>query len=71
MEATLERSQAVEALQRSQHSGLRRLQVEEKGSSLIISGKVPSYHLKQLAQETVRQYSGQLQLVNRVTVGHS
>jgi len=60
--------QAAHALRRSLHPALRHLQVETSGTALIVSGKVTSYYLKQLAQETIMPVRGELQLVNRVRV---
>ena len=68
MSVTADKSLIFEALQRSHHLGLRRLGVETRGSFLIITGHVPSYFLKQLAQETVKPHLGQLKIVNHVTV---
>ena len=42
--------------------------MEETRESLIISGQVTSYYLKQLAQETIMPVRGELSLVNRVAV---
>lgn len=65
---TLLMSQAAHALKRSLHPALRYLSVEETDDSLIISGRVNSYYLKQLAQETLMPVRGARQLVNRVNV---
>jgi hypothetical protein len=61
-------SEAAHALKRSSHPALRRLSVQDSSGSLIISGKVTSYYLKQLAQETIMPVRGQLELVNQVDV---
>jgi hypothetical protein len=61
-------SQAAHALKRSLHPALRHLRVETNDSDLIISGRVTSYYLKQLAQETIMPVRGELQLVNRIAV---
>jgi osmotically-inducible protein OsmY len=61
-------SQAAHALKRSLHPALRGLRVEETDDCLIISGRVNSYYLKQLAQETIMAVRGDRQLVNRVSV---
>ena len=61
--------EAAHALKRSKHPALRHLQVEASGTALIISGKVTSYYLKQLAQEALMPVRGELELVNRVDVG--
>jgi hypothetical protein len=59
---------ATHALKRSFYPALRRLSVEGTESDIIISGKVSSYYMKQLAQETVMPVRGPLKLVNRVDV---
>jgi osmotically-inducible protein OsmY len=59
---------AGHALKRSFYPALRRLSVEGTDGVLIISGKVTSYYMKQLAQETVMPVRGSLKLVNRVDV---
>ncbi len=69
MSTQLIQSKALEALKQSVHPGLRRLAVEETESALVVSGQVPSYFLKQMAQETLKPFSGRRQLVNQVTVG--
>jgi len=61
-------TQAFHALKRSSHPALRRLSVEDDGDVLIISGRVSSYYLKQLAQEAIMPVRGGLQLVNKVNV---
>lgn len=69
--ATLHRPTAssVESmLRQSPLPDLRRLQIEEDEFEVVISGIVPSYYLKQLAQETIRAGVGERQLRNRVAV---
>jgi hypothetical protein len=61
-------SQAAHALKRSSHPALRNLAVEGTTETLIVSGQVTSYYLKQLAQETIMPVRGVLELVNRVNV---
>jgi hypothetical protein len=61
-------SQATHALKRSSHPALRKLSVEGTPETLIISGKVTSYYLKQMAQETIMPVRGTLALVNRIDV---
>ena len=61
-------TQAAHALRRSLHPALRQLNVESDDRALIISGRVTSYYLKQLAQETIMPVRGELELVNRVNV---
>ena len=48
---------------------LRRLVVTVSDGEVVITGRVPSYYLKQLAQETVRPVLGSRTLLNRVEVG--
>jgi hypothetical protein len=66
--ATLTRSPAAEVLGQSPQPLLRRLSVHETDKEIVISGQVPSYYLKQLAQETVRPMLGERRLRNRVEV---
>ena len=61
-------TQAAHALKKSSHPALRNLSVEGTDQSLIISGRVTSYYLKQLAQETIMPCREGLQLVNKVDV---
>ena len=66
--ATSVATQAAHALSRSAHPALRQLSVEDNQANLIISGKVSSYYLKQLAQEPIMPCREGLRLVNRVDV---
>ena len=61
-------SPAIQALRQSTHPGLRNLTVHETEGTIIIMGRVTSYYLKQLAQETIMPVRGGLELVNKVTV---
>ena len=61
-------AQAAHALKKSSHPALRNLCVEGTEGNLIISGKVSSYYLKQLAQETIMSCREGMCLVNRVDV---
>ena len=61
-------SRVVQALRQSSHPALRTLAVEETDSTVVLTGRVSSYYLKQLAQETVMPVSGPRTLVNRVLV---
>ncbi len=65
---TLSRPRAAEALEQSQQPLLRRLEVLETEKEIVISGTVPSYYLKQLAQEVVRPVLGDRRLRNRICV---
>lgn len=66
--STLTPSSATQALRKSSHPALRRLSVEETEETIILSGRVSSYYLKQLAQETIMPHRGILELVNQVQV---
>jgi hypothetical protein len=61
-------TRAVQALRQSSHPALRSLKVEETEETIVIIGRVKSYYLKQLAQETIMPVRGGLELVNKVTV---
>jgi len=59
---------AAEALGQSPIPILRRLKVEENPTKVIITGRLPSYYYKQLAQETILPHLAGRELVNRVVV---
>jgi hypothetical protein len=59
----------TEALTRHPIPQLRRLVVIETEAEVVITGRVASYHQKQLAQEALRPTVGGRRLVNRVEVG--
>jgi hypothetical protein len=61
-------SRAAQALRQSSHPALRALTVQETEQAIVISGRVSSYYLKQLAQEMIMQVRSGRDLVNRVTV---
>ena len=58
----------IEVLTASPLPQLRRLVVTVHEDEVVITGRVTSYYMKQLAQETVRPVLGQRQLRNRVEV---
>ncbi len=58
----------AEVLTTSPLPQLRRLQVTVSDGEVVITGRVPSYYLKQLAQETLRPTLGRRRLLNRVEV---
>jgi hypothetical protein len=64
---TLE-SPIVQAFRRSKIQALRCVAVEETETTITLTGTVPSYYLKQLAQETVLPLCEKRRLVNRVEV---
>lgn len=61
-------SKARQALQRSGIPALRKLDVQETGGTIVLSGSVGSYYLKQLAQETIMSVLDRRLLDNRVKV---
>lgn len=60
--------QAQAQMHASPYSSLRTIVCESRGDQLVLRGHVESYHLKQLAQETVRRQSPGQSIVNLVTV---
>ena len=61
-------SRAALALRESPLPPLRKLTLEETDDTVVIQGKVSSYYLKQLAQETVMPLLEGRKLLNRVVV---
>ena len=61
-------TQAEDALTSSPIPQLRRLRVVASEHEVVISGRAPSYYLKQLAQETLRGSIGERRVSNRVEV---
>lgn len=61
-------SPAAAALAQSPIAALRKLALRESDGSVVIVGRVPSYYLKQLAQETVMPVLEGRSLFNRVRV---
>ena len=61
-------SRADQVLKQSPIPALRKLSVEENDQTVVLSGLVSSYYLKQLAQETIMPVLGDRQLHNRVMV---
>lgn len=68
MSLTAESSPIAEALRRSKIPALRRLEAQENESAVVLTGSVPSYYLKQLAQEAVLPLCGSRRLINNVEV---
>ena len=58
----------AEAMTSSPLGQLRRLSVTADDTQVVITGRVSSYYLKQMAQETVRPVLGHRTLLNRVEV---
>jgi hypothetical protein len=67
MSVTLETSAIAQALRRSKIPALRLVNVEETDTAVVLTGTVPSYYLKQLAQETVLPLCDK-RLINKVEV---
>ena len=63
-------SQAADALKHSPHPALRGLHIEQVEDRIILRGRVSSFYLKQLAQETVMALHAGKEIVNEVTVGN-
>ena len=61
-------SAVASILRQSPLPDLRRLHVEETEFEVVLMGVVPSYYLKQLAQETIKGAIGDRTLRNRVVV---
>lgn len=61
----------AQVLRQSPIPALRKLSVEETGTDVVITGRVSTYYLKQLAQETVMPLLNRRQLRNQVTVVRS
>jgi len=66
--STLEQSRLALALRHSPIPALRKLSLEESEIAVTIQGKVSSYYLKQLAQETILPLLDGRALSNRVQV---
>ncbi|HJZ59144.1 MAG TPA: BON domain-containing protein [Gemmataceae bacterium] len=69
--STLSPPEPTEVLVSSALPQLRHLVVTVNDSEVVITGRVPSYYLKQLAQEAVRPTLGHRRLLNRVEVSRS
>ncbi len=66
------RSLAIQSLEANPNFhgrlALAAIQIESDGDTLVLNGRVPSYYLKQLLQETVRQVDGVANVENHVMV---
>ena len=56
------------ALRRTGYSALSAIDVSVRAGAVILQGRVASYHLKQVAQETARQVFGGLIIRNELKV---
>ena len=59
---------AQTTLRRSSYFELREVSCDFSGGVLTLQGRVPSYHLKQLAQASVANVPGVVEVRNRVEV---
>jgi osmotically-inducible protein OsmY len=59
---------AQQVLRRSSYFELREVSCDFSGGILTLRGRVPSYHLKQLAQASVADVPGVVEVHNRVEV---
>ncbi len=58
----------VARLRRSDYPALRRVTCENRGDVLVLKGTVPTYHLKQIAQELAAHTCGVRAVKNEVHV---
>lgn len=63
--------QAKKLLNESPFHALRILHVEQLGDNVMLMGRVDSFFLKQLAQETVRSATRGIEMVNNISVHQS
>jgi osmotically-inducible protein OsmY len=60
---------ATECLQNSPYQAVRRVLCEECDHGILsLRGRLPSFHQKQVAQETVARVKGVTQVINEVEV---
>ena len=67
--ASLSPASPVELLSGSPIPELRKLEVTETDREVVITGRVSSFYIKQLAQESIRSAVAGRRLQNRVIVG--
>lgn len=60
---------AEHALRQSPYRALHALRCVEQSGTLILEGTLPSFFLKQQAQEAVRQLAGATRVQNLINVG--
>ena len=53
---------------RQPHLAFQRIWCEHAGGRLFLKGQVPSFYLKQLAQEAIAGMAGVVQVVNEIEV---
>ncbi len=59
---------AQDRLRQSPHAALREVSCECEQGVLVLRGRVPTFYCKQLAQETIGQLEGVVQIVNEIQV---
>lgn len=65
-------TRAVEtSLGRSGYAALSFVSCDAHGDRVTLHGHVPTYHLKQLAQEFVQRVTGVQRVVNEIAVGRT
>lgn len=57
-----------DALAKTGAAELRAIRVRVEGSKILLSGRVSTYYLKQLAQEAMRRLTGAMQICNSISV---
>ena len=62
--------QARIRLQHSPYRAIRRVSCRYEEGVLILEGRVPTFHYKQLAQTAVTQIDGVRNIVNEIEVDH-
>jgi osmotically-inducible protein OsmY len=55
-------------LTQSPYHAVRRVSVEERQGVLTLSGRLPNYYLKQMAQTAVAKVEGVTSIINRIDV---
>ncbi len=58
----------TKVLAQSSYPDLRRLRISESENTVILSGIVPTFFLKQVAQESLRSCLGGRRLINKIVV---
>lgn len=58
----------MDRLRKSPHAALRQLSCTDEDGVLVLHGQASSYYLKQLAQESIADLKGAIQIVNRIEV---
>ena len=59
---------AQDRLRQSPHAAIREVSCEFDEGVLVLRGRVPTFYCKQLAQETIGQLEGVVQIVNEIQV---